>query len=243
MNELLVLEVLRDHSTIPVPRVRRVVPTEIGDRSLIVMDYITGSQLSMVWPTMSDEEKAGIAKTLKGYVQQLRQIDIPQRAVPGPLDPDLVPQDCFSQAIFGNVIPKRGPFGSYRELEEWYNERRKAALSISARTQTPHPSENPLVIPEFDSSYPLVLTHQDLNPRNMIVGDDEHHTLWIVDWSWSGFYPEWCELVAMKRQAKNEELVWERKDTSWDAIITEVCGEYPDAEKFLKLIVRALNCR
>ncbi|KAH8822472.1 hypothetical protein DL96DRAFT_1621165, partial [Flagelloscypha sp. PMI_526] len=185
-NEAFVLEVLRDHLTILVPNIRRLVPIEEQGRFLMVTDYIRGRQLSLIWPTMSDEEKAGIAKTLKG------------------------------------------------ELEEWFNGRREIASWIPG-TRDPRPPGDP-VIPKFDSSYPLVLTHQDLNPLNMIVGDDGHHTLWIVDWGWSGFYPEWCELVAMKRQAQNEELVWERKDPSWDAIINEVCGEYPNPVEFLRLI-------
>lgn len=32
----------------------------------------------------------------------------------------------------------------------------------------------------------LVLCHQDLNMRNIIVGDDGR--LWQVDWTWAGFY-------------------------------------------------------
>ncbi|KAH8831133.1 kinase-like domain-containing protein [Flagelloscypha sp. PMI_526] len=235
-NEGLVLEVLREHSTIPVPRVRRVIPfSEKGHRFLIVMDYIKGRQLSTIWPGMSDEEKAEVAKTLKGYVQQLRQVDVPQRAVPGPLDPDLIPRRCFSRAMLGERFPRRGPFHSYDELEEWYNERREIALRVpGARI----PCDD-IAVPMFDSSYPLVLTHQDLNPRNIIVGADNARTLWLIDWGWAGFYPEWCESIAMKAQAKNEELLWERKDPSWDAIIEEVCGNYSAAEEFLYLIVRA----
>jgi thiamine kinase-like enzyme len=38
------------------------------------------------------------------------------------------------------------------------------------------PSRNDL----FDYFEPLVLTHQDLNVRNVIVGEDGR--LWIVDW-------------------------------------------------------------
>ncbi|KAH8822469.1 hypothetical protein DL96DRAFT_1470493, partial [Flagelloscypha sp. PMI_526] len=184
-NEVLVLEVLRDHGTVPVPHLRDVK----WNRRLIVIDCIRGCQLSLIRPTISDGGKASIAKTLKEYVQQLRQFDIPQRAVPGPLDPDLVPQGRFSRAMFGNLIPERGPFGSYRELEEWYNHKTTVTLSTPTRMRTPRPSKD-LVIPKFDSSYPIVLTHQDLNPRNMIVGNGELRTLWIVDWTWSGFYPE-----------------------------------------------------
>ncbi|KAH8832380.1 hypothetical protein DL96DRAFT_1676835 [Flagelloscypha sp. PMI_526] len=191
------------------------------------MDYIKGRQLSTIWSEMSDKEKADVAKTLKGYVRQLRQVDVPQRAVPGPLDPELVPRRCFSRAMFGERFTRRGPFCSYGELEEWYNGRREMAIRYRGTRMPP----NDIVIPMFDSSYPLVLTHQDLNPRNIIVGADEDRTLWIVDWGFAGFYPEWSE---------NEERLWKRKDPSWNAIINEVCGEYTEAKEFLSLIVSAL---
>ena len=48
------------------------------------------------------------------------------------------------------------------------------------------------------SSEPLVLTHQDLNFRNVILGEDGRH--WIVDWGWAGYNPPWFEYVAMRRQ-------------------------------------------
>ena len=63
----------------------------------------------------------------------------------------------------------------------------------------------------FDDSAPLVLTHQDLNMRNLIVGDDGR--LWVIDWAWSGFYPRWFEFVAMGRQAENEERLIKKRET------------------------------
>ncbi|KZT73660.1 hypothetical protein DAEQUDRAFT_721733 [Daedalea quercina L-15889] len=55
---------------------------------------------------------------------------------------------------------------------------------------------------------PLVPCHQDLNMRNIIVGDDGR--LWLVGWAWSRFYPPWFEYLAMKEQAENEERVMGR---------------------------------
>jgi len=57
--------------------------------------------------------------------------------------------------IFGQVQSQRGPFASYAEVPE------------------DHLSKKEL----FDDSTPLVLTHQDLNLRNIILGEDSR--LWI----------------------------------------------------------------
>lgn len=70
---------------------------------------------------------------------------------------------------------------------------------------------------DFDDSAPLVFTHQDINMRNLIVGDDG--CLWLIDFGWAGWYPLWFEYVVMKRQAENEEGVTGRKEPFRDALI------------------------
>lgn len=51
---------------------------------------------------------------------------------------------------------------------------------------------------EFLSQHhgPLVFTHQDLAPRNMIV--DERRHLWLLDWDHSGWYPAYFEYASMQ---------------------------------------------
>lgn len=46
------------------------------------------------------------------------------------------------------------------------------------------------------SNIPLVFTHQDLAPRNMMV--DRHDKLWLVDWNLSGWFPPYLEYVGMQ---------------------------------------------
>jgi thiamine kinase-like enzyme len=101
-----------------------------------------------------------------------------------------------------------------------------------------HPEEE-INIPPFDASYPLVLTHQDINPRNIILGDDRR--LWLVDWTWSGFYPECWEGIAMAIQAGNEERVRRSvgkpgKDPSWNEIIDVVCGSSQPMQQWLRMV-------
>ena len=48
----------------------------------------------------------------------------------------------------------------------------------------------------FDSSLPLVLTHLDIHPNNIIIGDDGR--VWLIDWEFAGFYPQWFEYASMR---------------------------------------------
>lgn len=54
----------------------------------------------------------------------------------------------------------------------------------------------------LNDSQPMVLTHNDLIMRNVIVGRDGK--LWLVDWEWTGFYPPYFEQIAMMSTAENE---------------------------------------
>lgn len=47
----------------------------------------------------------------------------------------------------------------------------------------------------FDDSLPLVLTHLDIHPDNVILDNDNR--VWLIDWELAGFYPQWFEYVGM----------------------------------------------
>lgn len=161
------------------------------------------------------------------------------RVPPFQARPDEGGRICQSP-LFGQVIETRGPFETYADLTHFFNDRLVQTLQSEARTlssqgKPPSPVDS---LTTFDDSQPLVLTHQDLNSRNFIVGDDGH--LWLVDWAWAGFYPPWFEFVAMRRQAENEELVTRQKNPAWDAMIPFVCGWFFEHEKWLNRMARSL---
>ncbi|KAI0352037.1 hypothetical protein OH77DRAFT_830725 [Trametes cingulata] len=164
-------------TTIPVPRVRRVIEHEWG--FIIVMDYIEGPTLAQMWPTLSKWRKLFVAYTLRRYVRQLRRLKAPAGTPPGPLSTQ--PRICKSP-IFGQVQSDRGPFASYAELSAFFNQRHHMALD-----NKDVPRDDPARKDLFDDSGPLVLTHQDLNLRNIIM--DRDGRLWLIDFAWAGYYP------------------------------------------------------
>lgn len=81
-----------------------------------------------------------------------------------------------------------GPFASQEELAAWLAHK----CDVNRRMRhVPPPNVS------FDFSLPLVLTHLDLHPQNIIL--DTNHRLWIIDWEFSGFYPQWFEYAVMRR--------------------------------------------
>ncbi|KAI6105003.1 kinase-like domain-containing protein [Pisolithus thermaeus] len=213
-----------EKTTIPVPRVHRVVKG--SPNFLLVMDYIKGQTLARVWPTFSVWRKLFVAFTLRRYIRQLRRLKGSPATPPGPLSVQ-GPQICESP-VFGQVQSRRGPFSSYSELSIFFNVRCKMALDAEGVPED-HPSRKK----KFDDSGPLVLTHQDLNLRNVILGDDGR--LWIVDWEWSGYYPPWFEFVATEIQAEDQRVSG-TDDKLWKTLIPFICGPYFTQSEWLAVM-------
>jgi aminoglycoside phosphotransferase len=230
-SEANTLDLLFSETTIPVPRIRRVVKRQWN--FLIVMDYIPGSTLAHVWPTLPTWRKLRVAFTLRRYVRQLRRLKASATTPPGPLSAQGA-RICESP-IFGQVQSHRGPFASYSELSAFFNERHQMAMDAK-KLPRGDPSRKDL----FDNSEPLVLTHQDLNLRNVIVGEDGR--LWIIDWAWAGYYPPWFEYVAMRRQ-NEDEMISGTNDEFWKALIPFICGPYFKQERWLWRMSQGLNFR
>lgn len=84
----------------------------------------------------------------------------------------------------------------------------------------------------FDASLPLVLTHLDLHPGNIIVGDDGR--VWLIDWEHAGFYPQWFEYASMVEEWDFLGR-WER----W--VLGFIAGFYERQLQFIGSIGWALN--
>ena len=224
-SESLALDLVYRETTIPVPRVRRVVRS--GYNHYIIMDYIPGRQLWKVWPSMATWEKIRVAVKMREYVRQLRSIRHPRSTVPGPMAPHGA-RTCMSP-LFGPIIEYRGPFESYSELSDFFNERHRIALTqvrrVPRETAIAQCHDDP-----FDDSQPLVFTHHDINMRNIFLGDDGR--LWLLDWAWAGFWPPWFEYVATKMQAENEAELLKRDEPLWNAMVPFICGSYRRQEEW-----------
>ena len=216
-------------TTIPVPRVRKYVTW--NSDVWVFMEYIGGRNLEEAWPSLSVFKKLWIIWKLRDYVHQLRRIPLAEPRTPGPVDGSGKPQRCIGY-YFTEL--SAGPFASYAELTAWYDKRAEIAvrlnhLACEASGKAPSLSLKNLV---FDDSAPLVLTHGDITPRNVILGDDGR--LWLVDWGFSGVYPSWLEYACMAayRNASAPRL--------WRWSVPLVTGWYPSQLSYLQALGEAL---
>ncbi|PPQ99469.1 hypothetical protein CVT26_014286 [Gymnopilus dilepis] len=209
------LKLVFEKTTIPVPRVCRVVQNR--DFYFTVMDHIEGRMLAEIWPTYPIYRKILVAFVLRNYVQQLRRLVAPSTAPPGPITTK-GPWNCVLTSILGDVHRPCGSFSSYFDLVSFFNQAHENALKWPTVL-----NDSPLLKERFETLGPpnMVLTHMDINPRNILVGEDGR--LWLIDWAWSGYYPTFFEFTSMCLQAENEKSN-DFDDPVWNALIPFVCG-------------------
>ncbi|KAK7456422.1 hypothetical protein VKT23_010670 [Stygiomarasmius scandens] len=100
------------YSSIPVPRIRRVLPNEFQDpprpritHCWLVMDYVPGQLLGDAWPRLGMWKKLWVVVTLRRYVKELRKISQPYNGCVGEVPAHGKPLRCN----LPEVLELRGP--------------------------------------------------------------------------------------------------------------------------------------
>lgn len=181
-NEADVLRFVKAHTTIPVPEVIS------SDWDRITMEYIEGQTLKEAWPVLTPDQRTGILDQLRHYIAEMR-------ALPGTSLGRLNGQGVSVPSIMER---SGGPFSTIGEFHDWLvcprgGPRRESMYwhQITSKLRGQH--------------YSIVFTHADLAARNIMVRDGR--IVAILDWEFSGWYPEYWEYVFALRGLDN--IDWE----------------------------------
>ncbi|KAF8207133.1 hypothetical protein K438DRAFT_2083818 [Mycena galopus ATCC 62051] len=84
---------------------------------------------------------------------------------------------------------------------------------------------------------PLVLTHGDISLTNVRIGRDG--TVWLIDWGFSGVYPEWFEYAGMMAysEARRPGLT----PRLWLRLVPLIAGRHHSKQAFMERIELALD--
>jgi len=138
-----------------------------------------------------------VAQTLRSYVTQLRAVPYSPNwsGAPGPFNQTDTPLSCPPMWIF--TESGAGPFDSYDAMTRWFDTRRTRLMLYLYEVRRGELPE----VSTFDNSDPLVVSHGDLNMRNILLEKDQvsgHYSkIWLIDWDYAGFYPPSMEYAFM----------------------------------------------
>lgn len=195
MAEAAALRLVREKTSVPVPEVYDAyMRQDKPDCGVILMEFIEGDTLHDVWGDLDDIQKDSITTQLRGHFEQLRAI---KSGFIGSVDGTYCEDQIFSD--------DRGAYGPFKSDNEF----RQGCINAMYECRRTHWSET---VAGFIRALPpgeIVLTHNDLHPRNIIVRDGT--VVAIIDWELAGFYPEYWEYVkAWYRAGVDEPWVEER---------------------------------
>ncbi|TFY78838.1 hypothetical protein EWM64_g5175 [Hericium alpestre] len=208
-------------TSILTPAIRRTIPGRTGlNNFYVVMDFVHGTTLDSSWPRLAPWRKLMVVWTMRRYVRELRKVPFQHASKepwPGPLGDE--PIACIGP-LFGEY--DAGPFSTYAGLADCFAHK----LDVAVRMK----KAPPFVAP-FDASMPLVFTHLDLVPHNVML--DDAGRVWVIDWGISGFYPQWFEYAAMAAG-------WEDMSRYGGFLARGIAGFYEPQRCFIDSICWAL---
>ena len=159
------------NTNIPIPRLYE--DNSASERS-ITMEYIQGERLDKIWSTLLEEQKLALADELNGILSELRG-----------LKGQYIGSLSQGQAIDGRKFDfVGGPFDTEGAFNQFL-------LSDTFRS-TPTILHD-IALRSLRTDHEIVFTHSDFAPRNMIIKDGK--IAGILDWEYSGWYPEYWEFV------------------------------------------------
>lgn len=167
-----------------------------NDTLYIVMEYIPGISLGMVWPSLTEANKNSIAGQLRCIFDQMRALPTP--GYYGSVNRGPVPHRYFFSREKDPAIT--GPFQTEEEFGKAIALRSKIMWSesnIHSFLSDYLARHLPLAL----RNHPPMFTHGDLYRENVLVkkfvnsvtNEEEYEVAALVDWEAAGWYPSYWE--------------------------------------------------
>ncbi|KAF2455602.1 kinase-like domain-containing protein [Lineolata rhizophorae] len=196
-NEGQTLLFIEQHLRIPIPRLYAMYRHD--GKLYLVMELIPGTELRLLWPSLSAEDKRSIAEQLRGIFDKLRSL--PSPGYFGSIAKRPLRHRYFLERNNDPIIT--GPFDREEDLslalakrseQNWRDNGRHGWVSdFFARH-----------LPTSLKGHQPTFTHSDLHPQNILIRevvnagsqDASYEVSAIVDWETAGWYPAYWEYAA-----------------------------------------------
>jgi hypothetical protein len=153
----------------PVPKVHRTFIANVPGISgglvegyFIVMDYISGPTIEECWDSLDSSQRRSVTSQVAAFINTMQST--PLRLAPGPIG--WIRDQKFEGPWFTDY--GAGPFATLQSLEDWCNHKIDVCIRFKQASRR---------TPRFRFQT-LVLTHQDIAQRNLIL--DARGKVWLT---------------------------------------------------------------
>ena len=174
-QELEAMLYVSSRTAVHLPRVHRIYRRRRG--MYIAMDFVRGERLDKVWPGLSKDERKGVVGEICGRLKELHAITVPSTL-------GLAIASCDGGAVHDGILSTSslGPFATLSDFRDLL----QTSPNLTAYREM-------WDSPQAEKAG-CVLTHVDIAPRNIIRRDSDG-ALVIIDWEFSGWWPEYWERI------------------------------------------------
>ncbi len=166
----------------------------LGNQLIMFMSYIPSLSLGNVWSKLLHENKNSIPDRLNEILERLRTLRQPDGLPIGG-----VAGEAAWEIRCNNEVRKFSkPISTLLGFQRYF-----AALADWDLAKWPYMQLLHSVVPPPEPG--SVFTHGELRPGNIMVDEDENGRYFvtrIIDWEFSGFYPEYQERFSMTRYVR-----------------------------------------
>lgn len=194
---------VKQRAQVPVPKIYALYH---GDgKNFIVMERIHGRTLQDRWDTFTDLEKSSIATEIKSHLLKLRSIT--NINAYSSFDNQPLRADLFWTGHGENSLGCDGPFDMECDLNNAIIRKCRASEAMKGKANFYEDS-----LPEIFRGHPPVLTHGDLQRKNIIVRTDPKTgtDLVFIDWEVAGWYPSYWEYAQAMTACRLFDDDWHR---------------------------------
>ncbi|CAK7274933.1 hypothetical protein SEPCBS57363_006418 [Sporothrix epigloea] len=192
LNEARAMQLVREHTSIPVPKVYCSFIHQ--GRVVILMERLPGKPLSHGWVFRSEESKAKILAQLRTMIAELRSVPRPSPPPGSPSNTDLVSGIDGGQFYDGN-LPNKQYWGPLATVRDFHRQLRGNLMAVPDEYTEERFTDLRKLIALHESyvAEPPVLTHGDLSANNILADGDT--VTGIIDWETAAWMPAYWEFT------------------------------------------------
>ena len=171
---------MQQHTQVPVPRVFAIYHDD--GMNFIVMERIHGHTLQETWHTFDDQRKKKLVTQIKEYLGQMRRIGSPGGYC------SLNQQPLLHSIFWTPSHDCDGPFDTEAEFNNAMVRKCRASEALNMKADYYQQ-----VLPNVLKDHAPILTHGDIQKKNIMIRTGSAADIVFVDWESAGWYPSYWE--------------------------------------------------